>query len=891
MVDSVVSHVMKRIGDYLIGEVVFLRGVEKEANWLKEELSTMHRFLKQAEEKQFEDPTLRNWVSDVGELAHDIEDVFDEFDLKVDVEASGDDGGAATETKPGYFCCFCTKTFDKGKKMVDLHNMGKEIEEFKKRIEDLSRRRHTYGIQDSGNRGEDQKNAFHRSRVGRRATNFAVEEKVVGFDDEARNLLAKLLDEDPRRFVISIFGMGGLGKTTIAKKLYHNNDVRMKFQNCCAWVTVSQDYSIRDLLLRIVKSFGFKTIKMEDLEKLDEEDLGRYLHRSLQGHTYLAVIDDVWDKEIWQTLKEILPDNENGSRVIITTRIEDVAKHSDKRTRAHQLRKLTREESWQLFCNKVDANFNEDEELKKLGEEMVGKCDGLPLAIVVLGGLLSTKEAHEWSTVHKNIWQHLRGGSTESIFSLSFDSLPYQLKQCFLYLCRFPEDVEISVEKLIYLLVAEGLIPQDEDHTMEEMAKDYLDGLIKRSLIQAGERYSWMIITYRVHDLLRDFAIEKARKLNFVYVYDEVKHSNTSSIISLCPRQAIYFGTEGSLWFQKCCQRLRSLLLFHPREHLVLMCSKFNSLRVLDVEFKKGCKTEPWRLVDEIGKLIHLRYLALRGKNIYLTSSILNLQRLQTLFVLRFDQSVRLSDEICKLKELRHLISLFSTNLSFPIDNLTNLQTLKFIRIECWHEIKTEKLVNLQELCLDGSFHVKVFPFDSIANLKSLRRLSVSLKKRTSFGSLQPLSYCLHLENLNLSGEIIELPKEIKGIFPNLEQLTLWRSNLKDDPMPLLGKLPKLITLELGPRFYCGKKLVYCSKSFPCLEILVFNYVDIYGEIEEWQVEERALPRLRGLRLPDDVKFTIPERLRSIPPPGQWQFSRGWPDIPKLFWYEEYSFL
>ncbi|KAL5832277.1 hypothetical protein ACOSQ4_017631 [Xanthoceras sorbifolium] len=80
--------------------------------------------------------------------------------------------------------------------------------------------------------------------------------------------------------------------------------------------------------------------------------------------------------------------------------------------------------------------------------------------------------------------------------------------------------------------------------------------------------------------------------------------------------------------------------------------------------------------------------------------------------------------------------------------------------------------------------------------------------------------------------------------------MRLWGSELKHDPMPLLGKLPNLIILELVGKFYCGKKL------------------------------ERALPRLRGLRLPDDVKFTIPERLKSIPPPGQWQFSRGWPDTP-----------
>ncbi|KAL5765186.1 hypothetical protein ACOSQ2_017780 [Xanthoceras sorbifolium] len=392
-----------------------------------------------------------------------------------------------------------------------------------------------------------------------------------------------------------------------------------------------------------------------------------------------------------------------------------------------------------------------------------------------------------------------------------------------------------------------------------------------------------MIATCRVHDLLRDLAIEKARELNFLYVYDEIKHSNISPIISLCPRQAIYFGTESPLWLQKCCQCMCSLFLFHPWEQLVLMCSKFNSLRVLDIDFKNSCKNEPWRPADEIGKLIHLRYLGLRGQNLYLTSSILNLRRLQTLFIQCFDQPDKLSDDICKLQELRHLILLSTSNLPFQIDNLTNLQTLKFVRIQDWLEIKTEKLVNLQELCLNGFFHKQVFPTDSIANLKSLRRLSISLYG-SSFRSLQPLFCCPHLENLYLSGKIVELPKDINEILPNLEILTLLGSELKDDPMPLLGKLPNLIILELGPEFYSGKKLVCSTKSFPCLEILEFNFLDNDTTIEEWQVEERALPRLRGLKLPERFKFTIPKSLRSIPPPGKWQFSRGWPDIPMICW-------
>ncbi|KAK4858889.1 hypothetical protein QYF36_023411 [Acer negundo] len=199
----------------------------------------MQHLLKYAEEKQYGDPVIHKWVSDIKKLAFDIEDIIDAFRLKVHGEADDDDSGKP-KPKSGCFPSVCSSIFDKGKEKVDLPPRGELISKL---------------------------------RELRRSVSFAVEENVVGFDDDSWTLLAKLLDDDPRRFIVSIYGMGGLGKTAIARKLYHNIDVERKFKNIRAWVSVSQEYTNRDLLTRIFKSFGFRVENNEDLEKMDEEDL------------------------------------------------------------------------------------------------------------------------------------------------------------------------------------------------------------------------------------------------------------------------------------------------------------------------------------------------------------------------------------------------------------------------------------------------------------------------------------------------------------------------------------------------------------------------------------------------------------------------------------------
>ncbi|KAL5832267.1 hypothetical protein ACOSQ4_017621 [Xanthoceras sorbifolium] len=886
MVDALVSFVVERLGDFLIKEAAFLKGVKSEVEWLKDELRCMQRFLKDADKKQYEDATICGWVFDIRQLAYDIEDLLDTFHLKIRSEGDDDDDGETTEEKPqpGCFPTMSCCVFHKAKEKVELHNIGKEIEVFKNKLNDLSRRRQLYGLRDSDNSGEERSKALGKLRELRKSMSFAVEQNVVGFQDDARKLLDVLFNNDPRRSIISIYGMGGLGKTTLVGKLYHNNDVKMRFMNCCAWVCVSQDYTTRDLLLRIIKSFAIREIKLEDLEKMDEADLGRYLHEMLQGLSYLLVIDDVWDKEAWRSLKRAFPDNKNGSRVIITTRIKEVAESADERTYAYNLRKLRSDESWQLFCEKTCQNFNADKGLKNLGREMLNKCDGLPLAIIVLGGLLSRKKPQEWSLVRDHLWQHLKDDSIEihSLLALSFDCLPSPVKQCFLYLGLFPEDYEINTERLIHLWVAEDFIPQVQDYIMEEVAKGYMDELIDRSLIEVGKRYWGRIATCRVHDLLRDLAVDKAKNLNSLYICDEIKHSNMSSTISSCPRHAVYSTGEKSLWLRKSNPLLRSLFLFDNCQPLLPICKKFSSLRVLDYYGHIDDDKRSILVKEEIGKLVHLKYLGLRERYFNLSwSPVLNLSnlwRLQTLDLLGSDFPARLPAEICKLQEMRHLIGLF-INESLHIDNLRNLQTLKYIQHQYWTKIKTEKLVNLRELWIVGeasefSFDCMAkaseFSFDSMANLKSLRILSVGA---VFLGSLQPLSHCRHLVELRLTGEMEKLPKNIHQLWPNLECLSLRASQLKDDPMPLLEKLPFLTILHLGEGFYIGEKIMCSAKGFLLLEILLFE--QNYFGIEEWEVEEGALTRLRGLRIPSNARLTIPERLRSIPPPDPREYTNS----------------
>ncbi|KAM3338964.1 hypothetical protein P3S68_031050 [Capsicum galapagoense] len=331
----------------------------------------------------------------------------------------------------------------------------------------------------------------------------------VGFQDVVERFLAELLKEESRRSVISIYGMGGIGKTTLARNLYNCPSLVTSFPTR-AWICVSQEFNTPDLLRNLLK-------------KMTERDLQFYLCDLLKEHKYLVVVDDVWHKAAWESVKRALPDSKNGSRVIITTRKEDVAKSEDDNGLAYKLRFLRQEESWDLFCKKA-CQVNKFDKIgwspamEEIAREMVERCGGLPLAIFVLSGLLSQKKSlEEWKKVKAHLWRHMRNNSIEisHILSLSYNDLSTELKKCFFHFGIFPEDTVISTEKLTRLWMAEDFISRVEER-MEDVAEDFLNELVRRSLIQVAKTFWENIIGCRIHDLLRDLAVKKATEVKIV---------------------------------------------------------------------------------------------------------------------------------------------------------------------------------------------------------------------------------------------------------------------------------------------------------------------------------------------------------------------------------------
>ncbi|KAI3473826.1 hypothetical protein Pfo_030979 [Paulownia fortunei] len=306
---------------------------------------------------------------------------------------------------------------------------------------------------------------------------------VVGFNDDLIAIKARLCEESSKLQVIPIL--------------------------------VSQDYSAQKVFSSLLVSM--KQFNTEIPGQSNEENV----YKTLKGRRYLIVMDDMWSTEAWDDVKMIFPDDGNGSRIMLTTRLLDVAAYADSSTPLHEMRFMDANQSWNLLQQKVFTHQDCPPELVNIGKKIARSSRGLPLAIVVIAGLLSTvsKSRASWEEIEKNVRSAVstKDGQFEKILSLSYTHLPHHLRPCFLYMGVFPEDYEIRVSKLIKLWVAEGFMKPSASKTFEEGAEEYLEDLVKRSLIFVSRRKSnGKIKSCSLHDLVRDLCIRKAQEEKFL---------------------------------------------------------------------------------------------------------------------------------------------------------------------------------------------------------------------------------------------------------------------------------------------------------------------------------------------------------------------------------------
>lgn len=682
-----------------------------------------------------------------------------------------------------------------------------------------------------------------------------------------KQLIGWLIKGCPGRRVISVTGMGGMGKTTLVKKVYDDPEVIKHFK-ACAWVTVSQSCEIEELLRDLAQKL-FSEIRRpvpEGLESMHSDKLKMIIKDLLQRRRYLVVFDDVWHMHEWEAVKYALPNNNCGSRIMITTRRSDLAITSsiESKGKMYNLQPLKEDEGWELFCRKTFQGHSCPSYLIDICEYILRKCEGLPLAIVAISGVLATKDKRridEWDMICRTLGAEIQVNgkldNLKTVLCLSFNDLPYYLKYCFLYLSIFPEDYLIQRMRLIRLWIAEGFIEAKEGKTIEDVAEDYLKELLNRNLIQVAETTpDGRVKTLRVHDLLREIIIMKSKDQKFAAIVKEQNVAWPEKIRRLSLHSVLPNGQQ-----QRSVSQLRSLLMFGVTGALSLgklFPGGFKLLSVLDFQ-DTPLKKFPVAVVD----LYHLRYLSLRNTQVRMIPGRIlgKLQNLETLD-LKNTFVTELPADILKLKKLRHLLvyqfkvkgyAQFYSKCGFKcppeIGNLQSLQRLCFVEANegCGMIIRQlRELTQLRRLGItklreeDG----KAFCL-SIERLTNLHALSVTSEGENKLIDLTLLSSPPpFLQRLYLSGRLQELPSWIPSLH-SLARLFLKWSCLKHDPLIYLQDLPNLAHLELL-QVYDGDTLHFRCGKFQKLKVLGLDKFDGLNQVI---VGKGAMPYLETLSI------------------------------------------
>ncbi|GFQ05691.1 putative late blight resistance protein homolog r1b-14 [Phtheirospermum japonicum] len=535
--------------------------------------------------------------------------------------------------------------------------------------------------------------------------------KMVGLDDELKKMKNRVFwDLNYRLSIFPIVGMAGIGKTTLAKGVCYHPAVFDLFK-LRLFLTVGPQYEIKQLLLHALHQLG---LGIDEMSGKMEAELGVNLHRRLSGRRYLIVLDDIWNTQVWDELKRIFPDDRNGSRIIMTTRLLDVARCARTYTRVPF---LNDDESWNLLRKTVFTSDQEsslcDSQLEKIGRKIAKSCEGLPLAIIEVGKILreTERKVESWKEISERedpIVITIDDGTTISnTLSLSYKMLPQHLKSCFLYMGVFPKHCEIRTSKLIKLWVSEGFIEKASlsRKSLERIAEEYLDDLVSRNLVLVCKKSSRgrRITTYRIHFVFRNICISAARNEKLFHVIK--KYADTFPQAFDRPR-GLCFHSNSLLGFKQVHSNLlesdptaRSLLCFGPQhQHPLRVCLHFPSLRVLDAVTIRFYKF-PHQVVELDGEI---------------PPSISGLYNLEVLIIRRHHQSLKSSDapsylpmEIWKLRKLRHLqcmgYDLPDPSKEYGFDGfvtLENLSTLSGVSANSCNQRVLKRFPNLMKLVI-----------------------------------------------------------------------------------------------------------------------------------------------------------------------------------------------
>ncbi|XP_027096733.2 putative late blight resistance protein homolog R1B-16 [Coffea arabica] len=811
--DSAVEFLLGNLKELIQYQSDLISGVKDNVEVLGKDLELLKAFIKDCTQKQTNSAVLENVVGEIKSVVYDAEDAIETYIVRVSLQKRRSSISRALHAVDD---------------ASELRRGRKQIEKVTKYVRDIYKNMVPLGIESM--------QIVEASSTGPKREKIVMveEENVIGLEDESQKMI-DLLTRGPRRLqVISIVGMFGLGKTTLARKIFNDSKVAYNF-HLRAFVNVSQEYNRREVLLRILNSFGHVT---EERKKMPDEDLAQLINMQLKKMRYLIVLDDVWTTEAWDDLKRAFPDDGNGSRVVITSQNKSVALHANAEIGPYYMRFLHPEESRMLLRHKVFGQSELPEELEEHEVRILQRCGGLPLAIVVLAGILLNHRHNLrwWERVSEGMTEYIARDMSQmfDVIKLSYNNLPHHLKPCFLYMGVFREDYDIPVWRLLRLWIAEGFIGSHQSISLEDLAEYYLMDLVDKNLVMVGRRSSdGRIKTCRIHDTLRDFCKMEARKENLFHEMKEFSQSVSSSSDAfrrICVNDSVldYIGSR------PFGPHVRSFLCFAkeeipmPVEYVSSIPRAFKLLRVLEIR-----SIILTRFPSGLFQLILLKYIAICCHFKVLPEKMLDLWNLQTVIIETSSLILDIKADIWKMTHLRHLHTNASACVQKSKDEAmssSNLRTLSTISPEsCTKEVfdRTPKLKKLGiRGKLAGLFNARGESslFDSLSRLQELENLK--------------------LLNSDQTFELQQLPSPTK--FPRrLKKLTLLNTSLDWVHMSTLGKLEMLEVIKLKDNAFKGERWKTEDEGFPNLKVLHIGHTDL----KVWETSADHFPKLESLFL------------------------------------------
>ncbi|XP_073259817.1 putative disease resistance protein RGA3 [Populus alba] len=801
MAEALVSPILEQlsavVAQQVREEVSLVGDVKKQVDKLKSNLLSIQSVLEDADRKQVKDKAVRDWVDKLKDVCYDMDDVLDEWSTAI-LRWKMEEAEENIRSRQKMRC------------VVQRRDIALKINEVCEKVDGIAKERALYGF--DLYRATDE---LQRPR----STSLVDESSVIGRDAEKKTVVSKLLAESSQEArgadVISLVGLSGIGKTTLAQLAFNDYEVRAHF-DIWIWVCVSDLFDEVIIAKAILEQLEGRPTNVVGLQSLLQG-----VSESIKGKRFLLVLDDVWTENHgqWEQLKPSLTGCARGSRILVTTRKDAVA------TMMGTSHRINIEELSDEICRSIfnhvafqERSKDERERLTDIGDKIANKCKGLPLAAKVLGGLMQSKiTREEWERVlSSELWrldEVDRDQVERRIFIpllLSYYDLPSVVRQCFLYCAMLPKDYEMRKDELVKMWMAQGYLKETSGGDMELVGEQYFQVLAGSSFFRDFETDKFEGMKFEMHDIVHDFAQYMTKNECLTVDASKLGEATMETSIERVRHLSMMLSEETSFPVSiRKAKGLRSLLIDarDPSLGAALpdLFKQLTCIRSLNLA-RSSIKEIP----NEVGELMHLRHLNLASCMVLesLPETMCDLCNLQSLDVTRCRSLKQLPKAIGKLIKLRHL-QIYGSGVAFipkGIERITCLRTLDWFTV-CGGGENESKAANLRELKnlnhIGGSLKIWNLQDASDAaeaqlkNKKRLLCLEMNFYYNQENGilieALQPPSGLEYLTICWYRG--LELPNWMMTL-TRLQVLTL-RYCENVEVLPPLGRLPNLESLEL----------------------------------------------------------------------------------------------